>query len=375
MTPGLNPRIGYGTPEYEAGLPSNEEEIRLHTRQVYEKLWFENIADNMPLIRSGLNLGDYPQQKGRSGLVIAGGPSVEKYKQLEVIAAHSAYKEKKFFIIACDKMLKPCVATGVIPQLVATMDATPEIIKFFTGMSRLSETAIAPSIISNPKAVLAASIVGPLYWWMPIWDDYRQEKSYTRTNFWMSNKVMIQALGNIGATSIFIELALGCEPIAFIGFDLGYPPETPLTKDQYYKGYLHLVKVENAKRDEANKKVMVAYQKALKSHKRALAQLQKEGKPTDPSIYVPPQIPAMFSHITIEDCYRYIINSDTNRHILVGLNWDVYRNIFLKFWSASQLRPEPDAKRTLINLSPESSVFEAGIKTADLKQWLDGMVK
>lgn len=369
---GLNPRIGYGTPEYEAGLNQNEEQVRLHTLGVYEQLWFENIAANMPLINAGKDLKDLPKTPKRPALIIAGGPSVEKHGQLKTIREHPAYEKRLFTTIACDKMLKPCVAADIRPDICVMMDATPGIIKFFTDVPRQPGMYVAASIIANPKAVLAASLTGELCWWMPLWDNIQREMSYTRAVYWMTKKVILQTLGNVGSASIFVALHRGCDPAAFVGLDLGYPAETPIEEDQYYKAYVELVKQRNAQYDAFNAKAQKDYAKQLKDHER---RKRLNPRPIDPTALLPPQPPRKIEHLTVYNCYRYVINPDTQKHILVGLNWDVYRRTFINFIKASQLRPEAEAKRTFINLSPESSVFGEGIQTRDLKEWLDGLVK
>jgi hypothetical protein len=405
----MDPRIGYGTKEYEDSLPDNEESVQTVTRQVYERLWWENIGQNI----SGMfenkdhDLKTFMKSVGKPVLVVASGPSVEKYKQLEILGKSEAYKQGKLTVVVCDRSLIDCLKNGIVPNLVVTIDATPATTKFFDVPDEYIEHLIptAPCMIANPEAVKKARLLGPIYWWVSLWDDYRGKpipvktecpkcktvfsvlapnpKSYTRILYWMTEgKVIVQTLGNVGATAIFVALHLGEYPgvaervVSFIGFDLGYPVGTPLEQDQYFKANTNLVERENSELTKYRTAARAAYEKEMKKYSRMLARLHKKhGMPISPEQDPqPPAMPPMPVDKTIYDCYRYVINPDTGQHVLVGLNWDVYRSIFLKFVKNMELNPLPEAKRTLINCSPESSVFGPGIVTQDFKKWLDSLV-
>ena len=75
---GMDKRVGYGNKFYEESLSINAETVRLHTIAVNESLWMNNLGQNIPFIRSGKDLKNYPRNTGKPCLVIGAGPSVQE---------------------------------------------------------------------------------------------------------------------------------------------------------------------------------------------------------------------------------------------------------------------------------------------------------
>lgn len=372
----INPRIGYGSDFYLQSSSYNAEAVRRFTLSAFEGLWFNNVAENLPIIRGGNDLKEYPKQPDKIALIIGGGPSIENHRQLEIIYESLAYQEGKLFVIACDVALKPCLEKGIYPNMVITMDGTPLTTKFFTDIERIEThdgkpMAIAISAISHPNTVYEAVRVGELWWYLPLWDEIHQEKSYSRIVHWMTGgKPLIQTLGNVGANAIITSLFLGCSEAGFIGIDYGYPSDHPMEKTQYYNAYLKQINKENLEIENAFQEAKKDYKKDCRVYNKFIKEFEeKYGKPIDPTQHLPPEPPVKPEKRVLEGCYRYIINKDTNTHVLVSLNWDVYRNIFLTFVRFMSPR------RHLVNLSPESSIFGEGIETKDLKAWLEEVPK
>lgn len=372
MAKRMHPEVGYGTDFYMQSAEYNAEKVRLHTLQMFERLWYDSIAENIPIIRGGYNLGDFPKQGDKPALVIGAGPSIADNNQLEALFESNAYQSKRIFVVACEAILKRCLEVGIIPDLVVTMDGTPLTTGFFKDVERVfirdgEPVPIAASAIIHPDTVYEAVRVGNLWWYVPLWDDIKNEKSYTRVLFWMTGgKTIIQTLGNVGANSVIISCFLGCKEVGFIGLDFGYPADYPLEKTQYYKTYLERVKLDNMEIREDFAGAKRDYKKDLRTYRKYVDEYQKRyGKPIDPTQRQPPDSPKEPQMRTIAGCYRYVINKDTDTHVLVSLNWDVYRNIFLTF--VRFMNP----KYPLINLSPTSSLYGEGISTQDLANWLE----
>ena len=374
----IDKRIGYGNKDYEEAIASNAEVVRLHTVGINEKMWMDSLGQNLPIVRSGRDLQNYPLGTGKPCLVIGGGPSVTAAKQgqsqLDVLRESDAYQNDQIFIIATDKMLKPCLEKRVYPHLVTSLDGTPDVADFFSGIDLdglKGEIALALGVITHPDTLAQAiRVFGTenIYWFMGMWDDYREPKSITRVIHWLTGgKVILQTLGNVGALSVFTALHLNAREVAFIGLDYGYPADTPIKKTQYYKAYQGLVKDWNSKLKGRNAEIRKAHREEVKAWEAWRQDMEKTwGRPMDLTHphYDKPKPPEPLKRKTIHSCYRYVINKDTGAHVLVGLNWDVYRQMFLAF---ARLKPTPTP---LINLSPTSSLWGAGIDTWDLKDWL-----
>ena len=375
---GMDKRIGYGSKLYEESLAVNTEAVRLHTIAVNEQLWMNNLGQNIPIIRAGKDLKNYPRNTGKPCLIIGGGPSVtakneDNDDQLDILYESSAYHNDKVFIIACDKMLKACLEKGIYPHMVTGLDGTTDVTEFFRGidLDLEGEVAVALSVMTHPDTLVEAMrLFGPenVYWFMGLWDDHREPKSMTRIIHWLTNgKVILQTLGNVGALSLFVGLHLDSNEVAFMGLDYGYPADTPIEETQYYNGYRNLVKEWNTKLDERNAQLTAAHEQEVAAWEKWRGDMeQMYGRPMDftSSFYDKPKPPAKLKKKNIYSCYRYIINPDTHKHVLVGLNWDVYRQIFLSF---ARLKP---GSIPLINVSPTSSLYGPGIKTQSLEEWL-----
>lgn len=354
----MNPLIGYGTEEYEKNIQDNAERVRGHTLSVYEELWFNSIAENMPKIRAGANLWDFPRQKGRPAIIVGAGPTVNKFKQLDALE-ESVHSWQKPFIICVDKMVHELQRREIRSNLTVTLDGTPEVKGFYEKIQPPSSVYLAAqeklnvalTIQTHPSVVSEVERFGKVWWFIPLWDDIKAEKSYTRTFHFMTKKFMIQALGNVGAVSVMIASLLECDPVAFIGLDYGYPPDTPLEETSYFKAYKAMVDQYNRDLTKENRKTRRTYKRQLKKYE------ENRSLPT-------PQTPALKETKSIESCYRYLINPDTKMHVMVDQNWDVYRTLFLTFLKHMTPRPR------YLNCSPISSLFSPEIVTMSFEDFL-----
>jgi len=303
---------------YEESIAENARVISEYTFQVYEKLWFENFAQNIGKIWYGRNLRTLIEEnmipKSDCALVIGAGPSVDRFNQLETIS-------KLGFdgtIITCDRMLKPCLDSGVEPHVVVSIDATEQTSRFFEdvdlGFSTFPVSVL--NVFSHPKTVENVEKTrSQIYWFITTVDNPMEKKSLTRVIYWMSNgKMIVPGLGNVGAMCWNIACLLGCKKIGLVGMDYGYPPDTKLEDTVYYKAYLKLGEMNNQ---------------------------------------------------PIERFYRKIENPLGNE-VLVSVNWDVYRHIFSDF---SDKASEKFGIETF-NLSPISSLFSKSVKYMDLVKFL-----
>lgn len=302
---------------YEDAIPDNARVISEYTYQVYERLWFDNLAKNIDEIRNGLNFKTLTEgvllPRNKPALVLGAGPSIKKYNQLQKISR----SDFSGIIIACDRILKDCLDNEIEPHIVVSVDGTEKTAEFYKNINRNDSSPfpvacvnvfIHPTTLKRIKQLRLQT-----YWYVSPLDNPFEGKSITRIVYWMTKeKMIIPTLGNVGAMCWNISLLLGCNPIALVGLDFGYPPETKLEDTQYYKAYKKLAEMNNQ---------------------------------------------------PIERFYRKIKNPLGNE-VLVGLNWDVYRHIFTEF-----------AKKTRVktyNVSPISSLYSKDITYIPLTKFLKG---
>jgi hypothetical protein len=245
--------------------------IHKGTRDTLIELWVGNFGDNLEAIRNGKTIADLvpehvhqapdPQMappKG-SAIVIGRGKSVFVNNHLPLLA-ESGYKGA---IIATDGMLIECLKNNVIPTHVVSVDGNKDFIwKWY-------DDPLVDKYGKDIKAILCSSVAHnvyercvkagiEVYWFNPIYDDWRQNESFTKINTLMSKSPQnprglpsMNCGGNCGATAWVIAFCLlRRSPVALIGIDLGYLEGTPLEETSYYKNFIKVTggNVELAKR-------------------------------------------------------------------------------------------------------------------------------
>jgi hypothetical protein len=142
----------------------------------------------------------------------------------------------------------------VIPQVVVTVDGAPIIKKYFehplvSKYGHLMKWIV--SITVNHEVYLTAKKAGmQTYWFNPMFDDWRQNESWTRlqrllsrTDKFMRGVPAANSGGNSGACAWIMAMSVFKRaPIALIGMDLGYPEGTKLEDTQYYSSALREAK-------------------------------------------------------------------------------------------------------------------------------------
>lgn len=304
--------------EYEKSIVHNARTISEYTFETYERLWFENLSQNLPEIWYGGNLKTLIEENflphSEYGLVIGAGPSLQRFKHLELVS-------KSGFdgvIIICDRILKPCLEKGIESHLVVSIDGTEKVSEFFDEVQLRNQVypKTLLSVFIHPKTVKNVKLTGSqIYWFITNVDDPKEKKSLTRVVYWMTNGMMIvPGLGNVGAMCWNIACLLGCKKVGMIGLDYGYPLDTRFEDTVYYKAYVKLAEMNN--------------------------------KP-------------------LEKFYK-VIENPLGRKVLTSLNWDVYRYIFTTFSDEASKR---FGVKTY-NLCPDSSLFSESIEYVDLESFL-----
>jgi len=95
---------------------------------VMRKLWNNNIGFNLGYIRrKGVkSLRELAKTQPSGSVVVVGaGPSIWSHNHLDTLKAY------KGTIVCCDRMLKPLLEKGVVPNYVATVDGSELIIPFY----------------------------------------------------------------------------------------------------------------------------------------------------------------------------------------------------------------------------------------------------
>lgn len=218
-------------------IPSEEERGRRvdenragmteHTVALRFKEWMRNFHYNMQYIRRDLSIIEMPKADGRSCLIIGGGPSIERYGHLSLLA------RSKFrgHIFCCDKMLKTALQNHVKPTYTVNDDSSELAAQFILGVDDPA-LALCLTTAANPK--LRRNWRGPVYWFTDDIATCAHRFGVGEALGEISNTPVISSGGNVGGTAIMLAHMAGYSPIALIGFDLSYDESIPLDQTPYY---------------------------------------------------------------------------------------------------------------------------------------------
>jgi hypothetical protein len=232
------------------------------------ELGVENARKNLPYLKR--TIADLETDvAGDNAVVIAAGPSLHRSHPIEALKS----ADFRGLVIAVDGSLGYCLRNGVVPDYVVTVDPHPyRIVRWFGDPDFATRPAddyfrrqdLDPAHwkdeeLRNEELLelvdrhgarircLIATCVDPsvtrrchaagmeLYWWNPLYDDYDAADSVSRRVFELNGVPCMVTGGNCGSAAwIAAHAVLGRRRVALVGFDLGYPPGTPLQRTQYY---------------------------------------------------------------------------------------------------------------------------------------------
>jgi len=232
------------------------------------QLGLENARKNLPYLER--TIADLEgQTRGETAVVIAAGPSLHRSRPIDALKA----TDFDGMVIAVDGSLGYCLRNGVVPDYVVTVDPHPyRIVRWFgdpdfaarpaddyfrrqdldpahwEDEQRRNEELLQLVDRYGPRIrCLIATCVDPsvtrrchaagmeLYWWNPLYDDYDAADSVSRRVFELNGVPCMVTGGNCGSAAwITAHAVLARRRVALVGFDLGYPPGTPLRRTQYY---------------------------------------------------------------------------------------------------------------------------------------------
>lgn len=194
---------------------------------------------------------------------------MKRYRHLTMIKK-SGWKHP---VLCCDKMIRDCVNHGIKPYVVASVDGSPVIARFYKGISKeIAEQINAVFAVTvHPKTVKTWK--GPIYWFLAMLDSpfIPDEKNpeLVRTNrksvsyilhLLSKGKAPISAIGNVGAFQWNLAYELGCSPIILVGYDYS---EQVKFKEQaiYFKNYVTMFhKIGGISLKEAKQKAALLHQ-------------------------------------------------------------------------------------------------------------------
>lgn len=168
----------------------------------------ENIARNVGWYAASPCISRLANRfAGRPAIIVSAGPSLRKNKHL----LHEA--NGRAVIIAVQTMLKPLLEMGIEPHFVTSLDYHDICTRFYENLP----PGVRTEMVAEPKATSAifAMNPGPL---SLLGNDYAEgllrEMKLKRTT--------LRAGATVAHLAFYLAEHLGCDPIIFIGQDLGF---------------------------------------------------------------------------------------------------------------------------------------------------------
>ena len=249
-------------------VPAAPDALRTHTYNVLIELWLDNIAENLPSIRSnGKPLEALPKRKNDPAICLAGGPSISRYSHLELIEKSSW----KHTVLSCDKTLVAALKHKIVPYAVASVDGSPAIAKFF---SHKIVRKYAKEINATFNAMVHPSVTrswnGDIYWFLNMIDAlYTDDKKFNNKSITYILHVLtrrraslISTIGNVGAFLLNLGFVLECDPLILVGYDFS---EQVKYKSQavYFNSFVEMYKQKFKDEKKARDKAAALHQVEL----------------------------------------------------------------------------------------------------------------
>lgn len=168
----------------------------------------ENVSQNLAWYVGTPDLSRLKDAyKGKPAVIVSAGPSLRKNKHLlpEVVG--------KACIIAVQTTLQPLVEMGVEPQFVTSLDYHDICTRFFEKLPKSLKT----ELVAEPKATNRIFDLnpGPL---SLLGNDFAE----VMLREMKLNKTTLRAGATVAHLAFYLAEHLGCDPIIFLGQDLGF---------------------------------------------------------------------------------------------------------------------------------------------------------
>ena len=181
-------------------------------------LWLENFRLNLERIRQEPQLQDLEHRKGEPCICVGAGPSLARNKHLQKIG-QSGWKHP---VLCCDKIFADALSNSVNPYLVASVDGSPLVRKFYKPSivrKNIRNINVAFNVAVHPTV---ANMKKPAYWFTGMLDDvtHLQKHSVTYILCRLANhRGVISGVGNVGGFLWNEAVELECSPIILVGYD------------------------------------------------------------------------------------------------------------------------------------------------------------
>jgi hypothetical protein len=168
----------------------------------------ENLAKNIGWYVAAPDIaGLKDRHAGKPAIIVSAGPSLRKNKHLLKQASEHA------IIIAVQTTLQPLLEMGIEPDYVTSLDYHEICTRFFEKLPKTLRT----ELVAEPKATSLIFDLNPGPLWLlgnPFIDSLLKEMKLARGG--------LQSGATVAHLAFYLAEHVGCEPIVFVGQDLGF---------------------------------------------------------------------------------------------------------------------------------------------------------
>lgn len=212
--------------------------LDLNTVMGLISLWISNIRENWYEIDNNPDVSELLKHgifSGTSAVCIGAGPSLQERGHLKLLRDNCGDR----VIISTAHSLIPCLEAGIIPHFTAIVDGSDKMMNFI-------DHPLVDEYANHINMVFCASAHPDVV------KQWKGDKKYfflsgipqnlvpnvdTFLSFLLPKLSELDTGGNSGSFNVSLASYLGCNPVAMIGMDLGYPKEFPYEKTMYFKAY------------------------------------------------------------------------------------------------------------------------------------------
>jgi hypothetical protein len=204
-----------------------DSEMNASARKRFAGRYLLNSLANLPVIGRESNAAALDGLfRNRPAVIVGAGPSLDG--NLPALAA----LQERAVIIGADTTLRPLLAGGVRPHIMAGVDPAPLNAQHLAGVEGLADIWLAAEGSLDPAAfggfegrtfVFKVSDHEPWPWLRAAGCD----------------RGLLRAWGSVVTSAFDLALRMGCDPIIFAGLDLSYPVRRPYCRNTIFDRTWH----------------------------------------------------------------------------------------------------------------------------------------
>jgi len=235
--------------------------LDLNTVMGLVSLWISNIRGNWYEIDKNPDVSKLLENnvnvyKSVPAVCIGAGPSLKEKQHLKMLYENCGNR----VIFSTLHSLLWCLEEGIVPHFTAVVDGSPVMEKFIDHPlvdEHADEIKIVFCASASPDVVKRWKGSQKYFFLSGIPQNLIPNVD-TYISMMLPSLSQLDTGGNSGAFNYSLASYLGCNPVAMIGMDLGYPKDLPYEKTMYYHAYAQSIGVGKGKDGYKDAQDMIA---------------------------------------------------------------------------------------------------------------------